>query len=73
MDSQNLLANSNVRVLLGLSSALIIVFVAFFFVDDALLRWVMIGVAAVDAVTTPYVLKLAIENADRSEPGQQAQ
>lgn len=58
-------ANSNVRILLGLSSALVIVFVAFFFIEDTLMRWLLVGIAAVDAVTTPYILKMAVENADQ--------
>lgn len=64
--------NSNVRILLGLWSALLIVFVAFFVVDDTLLQWVMVGFAAVDAVATPYILKLAVESAETNERGQQA-
>jgi len=64
-------ANSKVRTLLGLSSALIVVFVAFFFVEDAMLRWLMVAVAAIDAVVTPYVLKLAVENATENSMGQQ--
>jgi predicted Co/Zn/Cd cation transporter (cation efflux family) len=64
-------ANSNVRILLGLSSALIVVFVAFFFIEDTILRWLMVAVAAMDAVATPYILKLAVEDATEDSMGQQ--
>ncbi|MFC7057852.1 hypothetical protein [Halovenus salina] len=64
-------ANSNVRILLGLMSSLTIVVVAVLFVDDALLTALMVGIAAVDAVVTPYVLGLAIENAESEEPRHQ--
>jgi predicted Co/Zn/Cd cation transporter (cation efflux family) len=67
----NPFANSNVRILLGLSSALIVVFVAFFFVDDTMLRWLMVAIAAMDAVVTPYILKMAVEDAIEDSTGQQ--
>lgn len=66
----HLFANSNFRVLLGLSSALIIVAVAFL-AFEGWIRWMLVGLAAVDAVTTPYLLKMAVENADEETVGQQ--
>lgn len=65
-------ANPNVRILIGLSSALVLVFIAFFAVEDTLLRWLIVGIAAVDAVTTPYILKHVVENAEK-EPDAHAQ
>lgn len=60
-------ANSNVRVLLGLMSSLSIVIVAVLFVDDTLLTGLMVAIAAVDAVVTPYMLGWIIENAESEE------
>jgi len=57
-------ANPTIRVLIGLSGALVLVFIAFFVVEDALVRWLIVGVAAVDAVATPYILKQVVENAE---------
>lgn len=64
---ENPLANPNVRVMLGLMSSLTIVVVAVLFVDDTLLTGLMVAIAAVDAVVTPYVLGQAIENAEREQ------
>ena len=68
MDSQaHPFENPNVRILIGLSGALVLVFIAFFVVEDTLLRWLIVAIAAVDAVATPYILKLTVENAETGE------
>lgn len=69
---ENPFANPNFRMAIGLMGALSIVFVAFFAIDDPTLRWILVGVAAVDAVATPYILKLTVENAEDEETGQYA-
>lgn len=64
---ENPFANRNVRVALGLSSAAVALFVAFFFVPPGIVRWVIVGVATVDAVVTPWILKRASEQAESNE------
>jgi hypothetical protein len=60
-------ANKNVRLLIGLSGAVVALFVAFFFVPPGLTRWAIVGVAAVDVVVTPWILKRAAEQAEANE------
>lgn len=60
-------ANSNLRILLGLSSSLMLVFVAFVFVPGGILRWLLVAFAAVDVVLTPYMLKMVVANLEENE------
>lgn len=60
MAAENPLADKRVRSLVGLLSAGTIALVALLFLDG-LIRLVVLGVAAVDAVLTPYMLGLAID------------
>lgn len=55
------LANPRIRTVIGFSSGLIIVLVAVLFVDDLLVQWLLVSVGAVDALVTPYVLEMVIE------------
>jgi hypothetical protein len=64
---ENPFANRNVRVLVGLSGAVVALFVAFFFIPPGTVRWVIVGVAAIDAVVTPQILKRAAEQSETSE------
>jgi hypothetical protein len=52
---------------MGLFSATIVLVVAFLFVDGVV-RWAMVGVAAIDLVATPYILGLAMEQQESDEP-----
>jgi len=58
--SDSLLADRRVRGLVGLSGGLAIAVVAVVAIEDPTVRWMMLGVAALDAVVTPYLLGLAI-------------
>ena len=60
MDEQNPLADKRIRSLMGLSSGLIVAVVAIFFVDPPL-TWLLLGIAVLDVIATPYILGLAIE------------
>ncbi|ESP87934.1 hypothetical protein [Candidatus Halobonum tyrrellensis] len=51
-------ANPLLRYGIGLSGAVVIAFVALFFLEGAT-RWIALGIAALDAVVTPMVLKRA--------------
>lgn len=66
MEQANPLADRRVRSLMGLFSASIVVAVALLFVDGTV-RWIMLGVAAVDLVMTPYILGLAAEQSQQDE------
>lgn len=66
MDSENPLADRRVRSLLGLFSATMVVVVAVLFVDG-MIRWLMLGIAALDLVMTPYILGLAVEQEQADE------
>jgi hypothetical protein len=55
-------ANSNVRLAIGLSGAITILVVAFFFLPPGPIRWALIGMAVLDAVATPHILKMAVES-----------
>lgn len=50
-----------IRYGIGIISASIAALVAFAFVDGTI-RWVILGVAAIDLVVTPQILRLAVEN-----------
>jgi len=65
-DQSNPLEDRRVRSALGLFSASIIAVVAVFFVDG-MLRWLMLGIAAIDLLATPYILGLAIEQAEEED------
>lgn len=57
--NDNLLSNPVFRHGQAVMSALLIAAVAFYFVDDTVVRAAMLLVAAVDVVVTPQVLKRA--------------
>lgn len=63
MTDDNPLADARVRTLIGLSGAAVVAAVAILFLEGTL-RWIVLGVAALDAIVTPYILKRAVENAD---------
>jgi len=67
MDEQHPFADRRVRSVLGLFSATMVLVVAFLFVDGTV-RWVMVGVAAIDLVATPYILGLAMDQQETDEP-----
>ena len=60
MDQDNPLADKRVRSLMGLSSGLIVAVVAIFFVEPPL-TYLMLGIAVLDVIATPYILGLAME------------
>jgi hypothetical protein len=61
MSAENPLADKRVRSLVGLLSAGTIGLVAILFLDGPI-QLVFLGVAAVDAVMTPYMLGLAADD-----------
>jgi hypothetical protein len=65
--TDNPLADSRVRLFLGLSGGITILVVAFLFIEDPMVRWLLVAVAAVDVVLTPYMLKWAAEQAENDE------
>lgn len=50
--------NTLLRYGIGLSGAVVIAFVALFFLEGTV-RWIALGIAALDAVVTPTILKRA--------------
>jgi hypothetical protein len=60
-------ADSRVRALLGLSGGITILIVAFLFIEEPMVRWLLVGVAAVDVIVTPYMLKWVAEQAGHDE------
>jgi len=66
MTDDNPLADARVRTLIGLSGAAVVAAVAILFLEGTT-RWIVLGVAALDAVVTPFILKQAVENDDESE------
>lgn len=60
------LADPRVRTLIGLSGAALVAAVAILYLEG-IIRWIVLGVAVLDAIVTPYILKLAVENADDEE------
>ena len=67
MNEEHPFADRRVRSAMGLFSATIVLVVAFLFVDGVV-RWAMVGVAAIDLVATPYILGLAMEQQESDEP-----
>jgi hypothetical protein len=67
--SQNPFADRRVRTLVGLSGGLAIGVIAVLFIEDPTVRWVMLGIAALDVVVTPYILGLVArqETGDSTE------
>lgn len=55
MTDGNPLRDRRVRGLIGLSGAVVVAFVAIFFLEGTI-RWVVLGVALLDAIVTPYIL-----------------
>ncbi|WP_132058070.1 hypothetical protein [Halorussus amylolyticus] len=55
--------NPSLRYGLGLSSAAILVVVAFTFLEGTI-RWIVLGLAVLEVVVTPRILKMAAEQAD---------
>lgn len=60
-DESNPFADSRVRTVIGLSGGISLILVAFLVVEDPMLRWLMVAIAAVDVVATPYMLKYMSE------------
>ncbi|WP_135664369.1 hypothetical protein [Halorhabdus rudnickae] len=61
MTDENPLRDRRVRGLIGLSGAAVVAFVAIFFLEGTI-RWVVLGVALLDAIVTPYILGKGLEN-----------
>ncbi|WP_136689540.1 hypothetical protein [Halorhabdus amylolytica] len=68
MTDENPLRDRRVRGLIGLSGAVVVAFVAIFFLEGTI-RWVVLGVALLDAIVTPYILGKAVENAENEPDG----
>lgn len=66
MATQNPLADRRVRSLLGLSSGLIVAAVGIIFLDPPL-QWAFVAFGVFDAIATPYMLGLAVEEETASE------
>ncbi|WP_435151423.1 hypothetical protein [Haladaptatus sp. DFWS20] len=56
------LENPTIRYGMGLSSATILVLVAFFFLEG-MMQWLVLGFAVVEAVLVPQFLKMSVEQA----------
>jgi len=52
-----------VRYGFGLSSAVVLTIIALLFLDG-MMRWLVLGIAALEVVVTPQILKLAAEQSD---------
>jgi hypothetical protein len=66
MSETNPLADRRVRGAIGLSGALVVVFVAYFFLEGTT-QLVAYGIAVLDAVVTPIILGKAVEQSDRAD------
>jgi hypothetical protein len=67
-EQANPLESSLVRTLIALSGASVAAAVGVLFFDG-LLRWLIIGIAVLDVIVTPYILKMAAEqNQPQSDP-----
>jgi len=69
MTDENPLRDRRVRGLIGLSGAAVVAFVAIFFLEGTI-RWVVLGVALLDAIVTPYILGKAVEN-EKDDPDEE--
>lgn len=55
--------NPAVRYGIGLTSAVILVFVALVFLDGTgIIQWAVLGLAVLEFLVTPQILKMAVEN-----------
>jgi hypothetical protein len=72
MSETNPLADRRVRGAIGLSGALVVVFVAYFFLEGTT-QLVAYGIAVLDAVVTPIVLGKAVEQSDRADQSEDAE
>jgi len=63
-ESTNLLLNPLFRYGVSAMSAAVLVVVALFVIDDQLVRYVVLAVAASELVVTPQILKLAGEQSE---------
>jgi hypothetical protein len=68
MDEQNPLADRRVRSLMGLSSGVLVAVVAVFFVDPPI-TYLMLGIAVLDVIATPYILGRAMEQQESDGTG----
>lgn len=59
-------ADRRVRALVGLSGGLAMAVVAVVAVEDPTVQWILLGGAALDAVITPYILGMVVEQ-DQTE------
>jgi len=72
MSETNPLADKRVRGAIGLSGALVVVFVAYFFLEGTV-QLVAYGIAVVDAIVTPIILGKAAEQAEQGERAEQGE
>lgn len=63
----NLLANQNVRIAVGLMGSVTILVVAFLFIEPGPVRWALVAMAVIDAIGTPYILGLAVEHDEEEQ------
>ncbi|RXK50551.1 hypothetical protein [Halorientalis pallida] len=66
MSETNPLADRRIRGAIGLSGALVVVFVAYFFLEGTV-QLVAYGIAVLDAIVTPIVLGKAVEQNEPAE------
>lgn len=60
----NLLSKPLFRYGIGVTSAAIVLAVAFFLIEDQTVRYLLVAVAASDLLVTPWILGRAAEQAD---------
>ncbi|ELY84217.1 hypothetical protein C486_00899 [Natrinema gari JCM 14663] len=47
---------------MGFSSAVLLVIVAFVFLEEGLTRWLVLGLAVIEITVVPRILKMTVEN-----------
>ena len=62
----NPFADSRVRSLVGLMGGIMIAVIAVLFLEGTLM-WLALGIAVLDVILTPYLLKMSVEEAAESE------
>lgn len=68
-NQDNPLADRRVRGMIGLSGGVLIAAIAVFFTEPPLM-WVLLAVAVVDVVATPYLLGRAVTQSSGTEVSQ---
>ncbi|WP_424017244.1 hypothetical protein ACOZ4N_15355 [Halorientalis pallida] len=66
MSETNPLADRRIRGAIGLSGALVVVLVAYFFLEGTV-QLVAYGIAVLDAIVTPFVLGKVAEQNERAD------